>query len=88
MYTKDRFECYARLIKYGGTNIKESIFGGRTNNLQFYKKIENEDEEIKYVDFCSLYPYVLKTKKYPMRHTKVISENYDYSLKYSFKWIC
>jgi hypothetical protein len=87
LYMNKRFEYYEKLNKYGSTNIKESFFGGRTNNLQFYKKIESEDEEIKYVDFCSLYPYVLKTKTYPMKHPEVISENYDYTLKSYFGFV-
>ena len=39
---------------------KESFFGGRTNASQLYYRAK-ETEQIKYVDFTSLYPWVNKT---------------------------
>ena len=53
--------------------IKESFFGGRTNNIKFYHSVNNE-EEIKYLDVCSLFPYVLKNFKYPIGHPIVLNE--------------
>jgi hypothetical protein len=56
------------------------------NNLQYYK-IKNEDKEIKYIDFCCLYPYILKTKVYPIKNSEIISENYDFTLKSYFGFV-
>ena len=69
--------------KIGHINIRDAFFGGRTNNIQFHKNISN-DEEIKYLDFCSLYPYVLKYFPYPVDHPELINCNFDYSLKSYF----
>ena len=58
-------------------NPRDSFFGGRTNAIQLYKKIDlSLGESIKYVDFTSLYPYVNKYKKYPVGHPTVITENF------------
>lgn len=35
---------------------RDAFFGGRTNGIKFFHQVEGE-EQIKYVDFCSLYPY-------------------------------
>jgi len=67
--------------RVGHLKIEDSFYGGRTNNLQFFYDCQ-EDDEIKYVDFTSLYPYVLKSKEYPIGHPKRITEDfqsvYDY----------
>ena len=58
-------------------NPRYSFFGGRTNAIQLYKKIDPSlGESIKYVDFTSLYPYVNKYKKYPVGHPTTITENF------------
>ena len=61
LYTYERYHQYSAIENVGHIKIKDSFFGGRTNNIQFYKSAEI-DEEIKYLDFCSLYPFVLKKK--------------------------
>jgi len=55
---------------------RDALFGGRTNAFKLYHKC-NENEEIKYVDFTSLYPYVQKYCEYPIGHPKIITENFD-----------
>ena len=58
-------------------NRRDSFFGGRTNAIQLYKKIDPSlGESIKYVHFTNLYPYVNKYKKYPVGHPTVITENF------------
>jgi len=79
-YINDRYNYYRKIESIGNLQIRDAFFGGRTNNLQFYKKC-SEDEEIKYLDFCSLYPYVLKYREYPIDHPTIITENFDYSLE-------
>ena len=57
-------------------NIRDAYYGGRTNALCLYKKFEN-GEQGNYVDFCSLYPDVLKYQKFPIGHP----ENIVYDFK-------
>ena len=54
-YSYQRFLYYESVKKYGSVQIREAFFGGRTNNQKFYHECK-DDEEIKYIDFCSLYP--------------------------------
>lgn len=52
---------------------RDSFFGGRTGNVKLYHKVDSSaDEKIKYVDVCSLYPWVCKYGKYPVGHPKII----------------
>jgi hypothetical protein len=54
---------------------RDSFFGGRTNATRLHYKIE-EGEEIKYVDFTSLYPWVNKYSRYPVGHPEIIVDNF------------
>ena len=85
-YTGDQQNFIKFLREQGGARIKEAFFGGRTNNLKFYYTC-TEQETIKYVDFCSLYPYVLSSKIYPVKHPELITYNFDYTLKSYFGFI-
>ena len=55
---------------------RESFFGGRTNASQLYHRAK-ETEQIKYVDFTSLYPWVNKTCQYPVGHLEVITSDFQ-----------
>ncbi|MCG8622527.1 MAG: DNA polymerase [Proteobacteria bacterium] len=57
-------------------NIRDSFFGGRTNALVLYKKF-TEEEKGYYVDFTSLYPDILKYRKFPVGHPERITENFQ-----------
>ena len=52
-------------------NPKEALFGGRTGAATLYSKTA-EDEEISYVDYTSLYPWVNKYETYPLGHPTII----------------
>ncbi len=52
---------------------REAFFGGRTNAIKLYDQTE-EGEEIHYVDFTSLYPWVNKNCTYPLGHPRIILE--------------
>ncbi|KAL9960246.1 hypothetical protein ACROYT_G033681 [Oculina patagonica] len=52
---------------------RDAFFGGRTNAVRLYDLAEPE-EEIRYVDFTSLYPWVNKNCDYPQGHPEVILE--------------
>ncbi|KAG5876883.1 hypothetical protein JTB14_007459 [Gonioctena quinquepunctata] len=51
-------------------NPRDAFYGGRTGNTFEYYKAQN-DEKIKYIDVCSLYPWVCKYGKFPVGHPKV-----------------
>lgn len=74
-YYNERVKHYSQIKKYGNINIRDSFYGGRTNNLKFSYECK-EDEVLKYYDFTSLYPHVLVENDYPIGHPKVISENF------------
>ncbi|KAE8597395.1 hypothetical protein XENTR_v10005656 [Xenopus tropicalis] len=60
---------------------RDALYGGRTNAIKLYHKVE-DGENINYYDFTSLYPFVNKTKTYPVGHPKIIYENFGYIKKY------
>ena len=55
--------------------IRDAYFGGRTNAINLKEEFS---DEIKggYVDFCSLYPHVLKYENYPVGHPVHINGNF------------
>ena len=77
-YNKTRQEQYHLIKKHGGVDVREAFFGGRTNNIRFWCDTSDKTEyNIKYYDFRSLYPTVLKYEEFPMGHPIVINENFD-----------
>lgn len=54
---------------------RESFFGGRTNASKLHYKAKDK-EEIKYVDFTSLYPYINKYFRCPIGHPEIITANF------------
>lgn len=52
-------------------NPRDALFGGRTNCTKLYHTTQ-EDEKIRYLDVCSLYPWACKTGKFPLGHPKVL----------------
>ncbi|KAG5872176.1 hypothetical protein JTB14_010737 [Gonioctena quinquepunctata] len=51
-------------------NPRDAFYGGRTDATRLYYKCK-KGEKIKYVDVCSLYPFVNKYGKYPVGHPEV-----------------
>ncbi|MDI9312001.1 MAG: DNA polymerase [Limnohabitans sp.] len=86
LFYDERYKYYQNYKKYGGASIRESFFGGRTNNLRFHY-VADINESIEYKDVISEYPYVLKNRKYPIGHPKVIQNNFDYTLKSYFGFV-
>jgi hypothetical protein len=62
-------------------NPRDALFGGRTNASVLYYKVKN-DEKIKYVDFTSVYPSVMKINSFPIGFPRVITENFEDLDKY------
>ena len=56
-------------------DIRDSYFRGCTNGIQLYKMVDDK-ERIGDVDFCSLYPDVLKYQCYPVGHPTRIVDNF------------
>ena len=53
---------------------REALSGGRCNAIKIaYDVKENSNKEIKYIDICSLYPYVCKHKSYPVGQPKILT---------------
>ena len=58
-------------------NPRDALYGGRTNALKLYHKCTEPGEEIHYIDYTSLYPYVQKYGVFPTHHPDIITENFD-----------
>ena len=50
---------------------RDAFFGGRTNAVKLHHTVE-PNEKIHYVDVASLYPWVNKTRGYPVGHPSII----------------
>ena len=63
-------------------NPRDSFFGGRTNGVRLYCEAhgEAEGEEIRYADINSLYPFVNKTKTYPVGHPTILVHPSDQNI--------
>ena len=63
-------ECNS-ILRIKPLNPRDAFFGGRTgNNIKIYDC--KDSERIRYVDVCSLYPFVNKNGVYPIGHPKVL----------------
>ena len=51
-------------------NPRDAYFGGRTGNTVKLYDVK-DGEKIKYVDVCSLYPFICKYGKYPIGHPQL-----------------
>ena len=54
-------------------NLRDCYFGGRTNALVLHKEFSSGEKGC-YVDFTSLYPDILKYKRFPIGHLQRIVE--------------
>jgi G:T-mismatch repair DNA endonuclease (very short patch repair protein) len=52
-------------------NPRDAFFGGRTNAIRLYYKVK-PNERMRYMDVCSLYPWVNKYGKYPIGHPRAL----------------
>ena len=55
---------------------RHALYGGRTNATKLLHEVEEEGEEIKYIDVCSLYPYVCKYAKFPLGHPTILTQEH------------
>ena len=68
-------------------NLRDCYFGRRTNGIVLYKKFY-DGEKGKYVDFTSLYPDILKYKRFPVGHPEKITKDMDQLLLRPCKGNC
>jgi hypothetical protein len=59
---------------------RDAFYGGRTNATCLYA-VADENETIRYVDVCSLYPWVNKYCTYPIHHPTILTENLTCDIK-------
>lgn len=56
---------------------RDAFYGGRTGNISTFYETKG-DEKIRYIDICSLYPWVSKCCKFPVSHPTIyIDEECD-----------
>ena len=55
--------------------IRDAYLGGRTNAINLKEEFSN-DTKGGYVNFCSLYPHVVKYENYPIGHPVHINGNF------------
>ena len=60
-------------------NLRDCYFGGRTNALVLHRKFD-KGEKGKYVDFTSLYPDILKYRRFPVGHPDRITSEFKQCL--------
>lgn len=57
-------------------NPRDAFYGGRNNAIKLHHVARpNEGETVKYIDICSLYPWVNKYGKYPVGHPEILTED-------------
>ncbi|XP_018110215.1 uncharacterized protein LOC108712518 [Xenopus laevis] len=54
---------------------RDALYGGRTNAVKLYHKAA-PGEKIFYYDFTSLYPFINKTKAYPVGHPVIYQDKF------------
>ena len=60
-------------------NPRDALYGGRTQCYKLYHLCNlDENEEIRYIDYTSLYPFIQKYGIFPIGHPEIITENFDY----------
>ena len=56
--------------------FKDSYFGGRTNAIVLHREFPPNSHG-GYLEFCSLYPYILKYERYPIGHPTHFTNNFS-----------
>lgn len=58
------------LLNLAPLDPRDAFYGGRTGNIACSYSVK-DNEKIRYLDVCSLYPYVLKTGAFPIGHPDI-----------------
>ena len=85
MWETDFKESAPEFIKscevIGPLKPRDAFYGGRTNGIRLKCNVKN-DEKIKYYDFCSLYPDIVKNGKFPTNDPEIITSNFKNITEY------
>jgi len=65
-------------------NPKDAFFGGR---VETFKMLDCDEGKKNYVDVCSLYPFVVSRKMFPVGHPVVLSRNLSTNISNYFGFI-
>lgn len=82
----ERKEHYKTIDKIGPIQLRDALKGGRTNNIKFLHEA-TEEESIRYLDVCSLYPSQLKRQKFPLGHPIRITGEFDMTIQSYFGYV-
>ena len=85
-YFLERETKWAKIFSFGNTIIRDSMRGGRTEVFKL-SYVTKPGESIRYLDFTSLYPFVLKSKRYPVGHPCLITKDFDVTLDSYFGFV-
>jgi len=64
-------------------NPKDALYGGRT---EVFKLIQ-DNAQMQYIDVCSLYPFVVARKKFPVGHPEIYISNLGFDVEKYFGFI-
>ena len=71
--TSHHLQLIQLLSAYDPIKPRDTFFGGRTEAIGLYREAAPEKgEQLKYVDFNRLYPFINKYARYPVRHPMVV----------------
>lgn len=90
-YVRERKQRWHEVLTGLKSGVREALTGGRTENFRlFFDSTQpgNDEAELRYVDFTSLYPFVLKNRPFPIGHPELITEdiNYESGKYFGFAW--
>ncbi|KAJ8019081.1 hypothetical protein HOLleu_42562 [Holothuria leucospilota] len=75
LYQDKKMKEFVDALDYKPPLNPRNAFGGRTNATCLMYDAKPE-EQIKYIDVCSLYPWVNKYGRYPIGHPTIVTENF------------
>ena len=82
-YIRERRARWHVILSALNLGIRDSLCGGRTENFKLFFDPEitgHPETRLRYVDFTSLYPFVLKRKAFPIGHPTLITKTSSISL--------
>jgi len=56
------------IVKHASLITRDALYGGRTEAMRLHYKLREGEESVQYCDVMSLYPYICKYFKFPIRH--------------------
>ena len=86
--TNSEVQCFlASLELVPPLEPRDAFYGGRTGAVALHA-VAGDNEEIRYTDITSLYPWVNKNCTYPVGHPQIITQPVDQSIHSYFGLAC